>query len=73
MKRALSLVGLVLLFSSCVEKKKPEPTEASEENTADTVQVEEKRTMEPIAMKIDGSYFKATGTEPFWGIKLFDD
>ena len=73
MKRVLYLVGLMLIFSNCVEKKKQEPADASEEIATDSVQVEEKRTIEPITMKIDGSYFKATGTEPFWGIKLFDD
>ena len=31
------------------------------------------RKIEPIAMEIDGSYFKATGTEPFWGLKIYDN
>jgi len=79
MKNILILSCIVFLFFGCVEKKKEEPsepeaTETSEENTADTIQIEEKkREMEPIAMKIDGSYFKATGTEPFWGLKIYDN
>ena len=71
MKRVLFLVGIFLIFSNCAEKKKQEPTEASEEITLDTLKVEEERTMEPLAVQPDGSYFKATGTEPFWGIKIY--
>ncbi|MDF0707111.1 META domain-containing protein [Flagellimonas okinawensis] len=82
MKNLLLLSCAVLLFSGCLEKKKEQPTEpeatqaseVSEEVTPDTLQTEEKkREMEPIAMKIDGSYFKATGTEPFWGLKIYGD
>ena len=79
MKNMLLLSCAVLLFFGCIEKKKeetaePEATEVSEEITPDTLQTEEKkREMEPIAMKIDGSYFKATGTEPFWGLKIYDN
>ncbi len=78
MKNILLLSCAVFLLFGCVEKKKeetsdPEVTETSEEITADTIQVEEKvRKLEPIAMEIDGSYFKATGTEPFWGLKIYD-
>ncbi len=73
MKRVLFLVGIFLIFSNCAEKKKQEPTEASEEITLDTLKVEEERTIEPLAVQPDGSYFKATGTEPFWGIKIYDN
>jgi len=79
MKKILIPCFAAFLFFGCIEKKKqesvePEATEASEEITADTIQVEEKkREMEPIAIDIDGSYFKATGTEPFWGLKIYDD
>lgn len=73
MKRVLFLVCIFLIFSNCAEKKKQETTEASEEITLDTLKVEEERTMEPLAMQPDGSYFKATGTEPFWGIKIYDN
>lgn len=79
MKNILVLSCSLLLIFGCVEKKKekasePEATEASEEVTADSLKTkEEKRKMEPIAMKIDGSYFKATGTEPFWGLKIYGD
>lgn len=73
MKKLLSFAILVLLFSNCIEKKKQEPAEASEEISVDTVQIEEKRTMEPLAVRPDGSYFKATGTEPFWGLKIYGD
>ena len=73
MKRALFLAGIFLIFLNCAEKKKQDPTEASEEITLDTLKVEEERTMEPLAVQPDGSYFKATGTEPFWGIKIYDN
>ncbi|MBO0341895.1 MAG: META domain-containing protein [Bacteroidota bacterium] len=79
MKNSIILSCAVLLFFGCVEKKKeetsePEATEASEEIKTDTLITEEKKQeMEPIAIKIDGSYFKATGTEPFWGLKIYDD
>ena len=79
MKNILVLSCTLLLIFGCVEKKKekasePEATKASEEVTADTLKTKEKkREMEPIAMKIDGSYFKATGTEPFWGLKIYGD
>ncbi|WP_421813190.1 META domain-containing protein [Flagellimonas sp.] len=79
MKKLVTISCAALLIFGCIEKKKQEPaepeaTEASEEITTDTIKTEEKRReMEPIAMKIDGSYFKATGTEPFWGLKFFKD
>lgn len=79
MKNSLILSLAIVLFFGCVEKKKeetskPEATEASKEITTDTIQTEEKkREMEPIAINIDGSYFKATGTEPFWGLKIYDN
>ncbi|WP_318310754.1 META domain-containing protein [Flagellimonas crocea] len=79
MKNILLVSCALVLFFGCVEKKKeetstPEGTDALEETVTDTIQTQEKRReMEPIAMKIDGSYFKATGTEPFWGLKLYDD
>lgn len=75
MKKGILLICSLLLFANCVEKKKPEPTEdepAAQEamEVKDTI---ETRKMEPIAMDIDGSYFKATGTEPFWGLKIFNN
>jgi heat shock protein HslJ len=79
MKNSLILGLATVLLFGCVEKKKeetsePEATEVSEEITTDTIQTEEKkREMEPIAINIDGSYFKATGTEPFWGLKIYGD
>src|SRR6056297_2044884 len=79
MKNILIPCFAVFLFFGCIEKKKQEPvapeaSKASEEIIADTTQTEEKRRkMEPIAMDIDGSYFKATGTEPFWGLKIYND
>jgi len=77
MKNILILSCAFFLFFGCVEKKKQESSEPEaieKESITDTVQVEEKeRKLEPIAMKIDGSYFKATGTEPFWGLKIYDN
>lgn len=79
MKKILIPYFTVFLLFGCIEKKKqesvePEAAEASEEVTADSIKTaEKKREMEPIAMKIDGSYFKATGTEPFWGLKIYND
>ena len=76
MKKIFILNCAFFLFLGCIEKKKQEPSEpeSTKETITDTVQAEEKtRAMEPIAAKIDGSYFKATGTEPFWGLKIYDD
>ncbi len=76
MRKILIPICALFLFSNCIEKKKQETSEpeSSEMETKDTVQVKEQiRQMEPITIKIDGSYFKATGTEPFWGLKIYDD
>lgn len=72
MKKGILFICTLLLFSNCVEKKKQEPAEAEPitEETKDSVEV---RKMEPIAMEMDGSYFRATGTEPFWGLKLYEN
>ncbi|MEZ4809671.1 MAG: META domain-containing protein [Allomuricauda sp.] len=74
MKKYIVLISAILLFSNCIEKKKAEGTEVEKtESTTpvkDTVPV---KSLEPIALAPDGSYFKATGTEPFWGLKLYDD
>ncbi|WP_421806039.1 META domain-containing protein [Flagellimonas sp.] len=75
MKQILILSCVALLIFGCAEKKKETTSEPeAKEAVVDTLtSKEEKRTMEPIAIKIDGSYFKATGTEPFWGLKLYGD
>ncbi|MBA4745107.1 MAG: META domain-containing protein [Muricauda sp.] len=76
MRKILIPICALFLFSNCIEKKKQETSEPEslEMETKDTVQVKEQiRQMEPITIKIDGSYFKATGTEPFWGLKIYDD
>lgn len=75
MKQIITVSCAALLIFGCVEKKKETTSEPeASEVAADSLQSKEtKRTMEPIAMKIDGSYFKATGTEPFWGLKFFKD
>ena len=71
MKKGLIMLGIFLFLVGCIEKKKQESTEPeSTESVTDTVPV---RKMEPIAITPDGSYFKATGTEPFWGLKLYDN
>ena len=62
MKKILFVIAALVCFSSCVEKKKEKPEmEPAAEEKMDSTTV---RKMEPIAMDIDGSYFKATGTEP---------
>ncbi|MCK0161369.1 META domain-containing protein [Allomuricauda sp. F6463D] len=75
MKNLLILSCGMLLFFGCVGKKKQASidSETPEKITADTITENSKHEMEPIARKIDGSYFKATGTEPFWGLKIYDD
>lgn len=76
MRKILIPICALFLFSNCIENKKQEISEPKslEMGTKDTVQVKEQiRQMEPITIKIDGSYFKATGTEPFWGLKIYDD
>ena len=79
MKNILIPCLSIFLVFGCIENKKqesvePEATEASKEIKADTIKVEEKKPkIEPIAREIDGSYFKATGTEPFWGLKIYDN
>lgn len=72
MKKILFAIVALVCFSSCVEKKKEAPTEAepAAEEKMDSTTV---RKMEPITIDIDGSYFKATGTEPFWGLKIYDN
>lgn len=74
MKKGIILICANLLFSNCIEKKKTENAEAekteSTEPVKDTVRV---KSLEPIAVTPDGSYFKATGTEPFWGLKLYEN
>lgn len=72
MKKAAFLVLSLFLFTNCVEKKKTEPMEPEPTNEAPKDSVETRK-MEPIAVETDGSYFKATGTEPFWGLKIYDD
>jgi heat shock protein HslJ/uncharacterized membrane protein len=66
-------MGTLLLFIGCIENKKspPEENEAIEKTT-DTVQ-KQVRKMEALAVTPDGSYFKATGTEPFWGLKILEN
>ena len=74
MKKYIVLISAIFLFSNCIEKKKSENTEEEKIESStpvrDTVQV---KSLEPIAIAPDGSYFKATGTEPFWGLKLYDN
>lgn len=71
MKKGLVLLSILLFLAACVEKKKQQTEETeSVESTVDTIPT---RKMEPIAVAPDGSYFKATGTEPFWGLKLYEN
>lgn len=73
MRKLIVLMGTLLLFIGCIENKKspPEENEAIEKTT-DTVQ-KQVRKMEALAVTPDGSYFKATGTEPFWGLKILEN
>ncbi len=75
MRNILLLSCAVFLFFGCVEKKKQDPAdaEASQETTDSIQEKEPVRKMEPLAMTPDGSYFKATGTEPFWGLKILEN
>ncbi|WP_127018853.1 META domain-containing protein [Flagellimonas beolgyonensis] len=72
MKKVAFLVLSLFLFTNCVEKKKTEPVEPEPTNEVSKDSVETRK-MEPIAVETDGSYFKATGTEPFWGLKIYDN
>jgi len=73
MKNYYLLIAVLFMFSSCVEKKKQEEPEEKvvEETIEEVVDSVPVRKMEPLALEPDGSYFKATGTEPFWGLKLY--
>jgi len=67
MKKIMISLCFALLLFSCVEKKKEDNTNKEEATQEDTLQI---KTVEPVAIKMDDSYFKATGTEPFWGLKV---
>ncbi len=66
MKRVPIFICFILLFSNCVEKKKKENVEEGEK-LEDTLTV---KAPKPTAVKIDENYFKASGAEPFWGLKI---
>ncbi len=76
MKKIVFTLTALFLFSNCAEKKKeaqPEPESQPVETSVDTMKNEIKRTIEPLAFEPDGSYFKANGTEPFWGLTLYEN
>ena len=68
MKKYAMLVCTLLFLSNCVEKK--ENIKKESEEAKDSLIVE---TPKPAVLKIDENYFKATGTEPFWGLKIQDN
>lgn len=76
MKKLLFALTALFLFSNCVEKKKETPSEPEAQpvvTSVDTMKKEIKRTIEPLAFEPNGSYFKANGTEPFWGLTLYEN
>lgn len=75
MKNILVLSCAVFLFFGCAEKKKQDTldAEASQETTDSIPEKEPAKKMEALAITPDGSYFKATGTEPFWGLKILEN
>lgn len=71
MKKVLIIIGVLFFLSNCVERKKQEDVQTdATEKTKDTVKTEKAKT---LAMEHMESYFKATGTEPFWGLKVYGD
>lgn len=74
MKTSIALAFFVLILANaCNSRKTKTPGDEKIENIEaekDTVQA---KSLEPISVVPDGSYFKATGTEPFWGLKLYDN
>ncbi len=71
MKKSIVLIGALLLLSNCVEKKKQEETQADPiEKTKDSTEAEKSKV---LAEERFENYFKAVGTEPFWGLKIFGD
>ncbi|MDC6385240.1 META domain-containing protein [Flagellimonas taeanensis] len=72
MKKSIMAVCFLVFLTHCVEMKKQnsEQTEATEETT-DTIKAEENTGDLPI--EYAENYFKATGTEPFWGLKIYGD
>lgn len=72
MKKNVMAVCFLVLLSNCVERKKQdeEQKEATEEQT-DTIKDEENT--RALAVAHAENYFKATGTEPFWGLKIYGD
>ncbi len=72
MKKNVMAICFLVFLSSCVEKKKKnaEQTGATEETT-DTIK--ERKSARAMSAAHTENYFKATGTEPFWGLKIYGD
>lgn len=71
MKKVLIIIGVLFFLSNCVQRKKQEDPQAdATEKTKDTLKMGKTKT---LAMEHVESYFKATGTEPFWGLKIYGD
>ncbi|MDC6365311.1 MULTISPECIES: META domain-containing protein [Flavobacteriaceae] len=70
MKNTFLFVFVIFLMSNCVDKKKKTivPKEGAE--IQDTIPAE---VIEPEAVEVDESFFKAQGDEPTWALKLLDD
>lgn len=62
----IAVLALVFLFANC----KPKPSEAEVSKT-DSISVEKSTAEKPEESKL--AYFKAVGTEPFWGIEISKD
>ncbi|RDY59646.1 META domain-containing protein [Flagellimonas nanhaiensis] len=73
MKRVLLSLGLLLLITNCVEKKKEETDKNSPEKVEapkDTLLHEETA---PLITEVDLSYFRAQGEAPDWELSLRED
>ena len=66
-KFAIASLMVSICFSSC----KPKPVE-KEASKVDSLAVEKPETAS-VTDKSNQAFFKAVGTEPFWGIEIAED
>lgn len=72
MKKTVIAICFLLFLSNCAERKKQDdPQIKSTEETTDTIKKE--GNTRDLAVEHVENYFKATGTEPFWGLKIYAD
>lgn len=71
MKNIFVLIITLVLASTCAENKK-HSKESLENNTLEEPSVQSK-TEEKEKLDMDQSFFRASGSQPLWGLKFFED